>query len=238
MDNNAQLSNRYARTQSGKAILLVEDNEKIMSGNIRKFQREGYDTAAALTLHEARASILERKPDAIVLDIMLPDGSGLDFLRELRESENAGIPILLLTGLGTKEDILHGLKSGGDDYLTKPYDYNELLARVEALLRIAERVPEVITKGLLALDVTAGVASYDGKDLLLAQKEFALLLIFAQNEERFLSAEHLYEKAWKAPMENDSTALRNAIKRLRTKLKGCGWTIGWSHGEGYIFEIE
>jgi DNA-binding response OmpR family regulator len=223
-------------TGNEKCILLVEDNEKIMSGNIRKFRREGYDVTAALTLAEARASLALHRPDAIVLDIMLPDGSGLEFIQELRASENAGIPVLLLTGLGAKEDIVQGLTSGGDDYLTKPYDFNELLARVGALLRRAERVPDVITKGRLTFDLTANVASLDGTDLLLAQKEFALLLIFAQNPERFFSTEYLYEKVWKTPIPSDSSALRSTIKRLRSKIEGCGWCIGWLRNEGYIFE--
>ena len=225
-------------TNKNKRILLVEDNEKIMRGNRQMFEWEGYEISSALTLAEAHASISELRPDAIVLDIMLPDGSGLDFLRELRENKNSGIPILLLTGLATKDDIVRGLADGGDDYLTKPYDFPVLLARVEALLRRAARVPEIVTKGRLSLDLTANRVTLDGADLLLAQKEFALLLIFVQNEDRFLSAEYLYEKIWKAPMASDSAALRNTIKRLRAKIEGCGWYIGWSRGEGYVFERE
>ena len=145
-----------------KRVLLVEDNKEILQGNRRLFELEGYDTACAPTLRDARASISERRPDAIVLDIMLPDGNGLDFMRELRGGENAGIPVLLLTGLTAKEDILHGLKSGGDDYLTKPYDFDELLARTEALLRRSARVPEIIIKGSLSLDPVAAQAFING----------------------------------------------------------------------------
>jgi len=219
-------------------ILLVEDNKEIMHGNRRLFELEGYDTASALTLAEARASINGRRPDAIVLDIMLPDGSGLDFMRELRGSEHAGIPILLLTGLATKEAILRGLKSGGDDYLTKPYDFDELLARAGALLRRAARVPEVIAKGRLSLDVTAGVAMLDGKDILLTQKEFALLLVFVQNEGRCIGAEYLYEKIWKAPIMDDDNAVKTAVSKLRRKLGGSGYAILAERGEGYILKRE
>ena len=217
-------------------ILLVEDNERITSGNIWLFERQGYDTSSALTLEEARAKVNDRRPDIIVLDIMLPDGSGLDFIRELRESEKSDIPVLFLTGLTTKEDILEGLKSGGDDYLTKPYDFDELLARVEALLRRSARIPEVITKGRLSLDITAGVASLDSADLLLTQKEFALLLVFVQNEGRLLSAEYLYEKVWKAPMSKDDSALKNAVSKLRKKLTASGQKISASRGAGYTLE--
>jgi DNA-binding response OmpR family regulator len=217
---------------------LVEDNEKIMQGNKRLLERNGYETAIALSLREARAAVETQRPDAIILDIMLPDGSGLDFMRELRESEHAGIPILLLTGLTAKEDILRGLKSGGDDYLTKPYDFDELLARTEALLRRAARVPEVITKGRLSLDVTAAVAALDGNDLLLTQKEFALLLIFVQSEVRPIAGEYLYEKIWKAPYNNDDNAVKTAVSKLRKKLDGSGYTISAERGEGYLLQRE
>jgi DNA-binding response OmpR family regulator len=222
----------------GKRILLVEDNEKIMYGNKKMFQWEGYETDAAATLSEARVLIGKCKPDVIVLDIMLPDGSGLNFMRELRKSKNAGVPILLLTGLTTKEDVVRGLKAGGDDYLTKPYDFPVLFAWVEALLRRAVRVPEVIKKGRLSLDVTAVVALLDETDLLLAQKEFALLLIFVQNEGRIISADYLYEKVWKSPMANDSNTLKTTINRLRSKIKDCGYHIVNSKNEGYSFEEE
>jgi DNA-binding response OmpR family regulator len=221
-----------------KHILLVEDNEKIMAGNKWMFERQGYEVAAALTLTEARASISKNRTDAIVLDIMLPDGNGLDFMRELRAGENSGIPILLLTGLAAKEDVLRGLKSGGDDYLTKPYDFDILLERVESLLRRAERVPEILTKGRLSLNVTAGVAMLDGTDLLLTQKEVSLLLVFFQNEGRLIGAECLYEKVWKTPMANDGSALKNAVYKLRKKLTGSGYMIKSERGEGYIFEQE
>ena len=225
-------------TSKGRMILLVEDNEKIMYGNKQMFEWEGFDVIAALTLADARACIEKHKPDAIVLDIMLPDGSGLDFVRELRESENSGIPVLLLTGLTTKEEIIRGLRAGGDDYLTKPYDFSELLARIEALLRRAGRVPEVIVKGRLTLDITAGVAAMDGTDLLLNKKEFALLLIFVQNEGRVIDNEYLYDKVWKAPMINGSNTLNTTMSRLRPKIKGSGWCIVSSKGEGYYFESE
>ncbi len=221
-----------------KRILLVEDNEKIMQGNKRMLEWEGYAIDTAVTLSEAYTRLRENRPDCIVLDIMLPDGSGLDWMRKLRGSTDAGIPILLLTGLTTQEDILHGLRSGGDDYLTKPYDFEILLARVEALLRRAQRVPDRITNGRLTMDVAAGAAFMDGTDLLLAKKEFALLLIFIQNPHRFIDGEYLYEKVWNQPMSGDANALKGTIKRLRSKIEGSGWQIEWSRGEGYCFEKE
>ncbi|WP_283610557.1 response regulator transcription factor [Faecalispora anaeroviscerum] len=219
-----------------KRILLVEDNEQIMQGNERMLKRRGYEVITALTLAEARSAVQARMPDLFVLDIMLPDGSGLDFMAEFRKYSQ--VPVLLLTGLTTPEDIVRGLTAGGDDYLPKPYDFGVLLARVEALLRRAQQVPEHIHKGRLRLDVTADEATLDGADLLLSQKEFALLLIFVQNEERFISAEYLYEKVWKHPMLGNSNTLKTTINRLRDKIKSSGYRIAWSRGEGYCFERE
>ena len=219
-----------------KRVLMVEDNKEIMHGNKRLFELEGYEVACALTLAEARALIDGRRPDIIVLDIMMPDGNGLDFMRELREGENSGVPILLLTGLTTKEDVLRGLKSGGDDYLTKPYDFDILLTRVETLLRRVSNIPEIIEKGSLKLDVLAGLAFINGGDLLLAQKEFSLLLLFVQNENKTISAEYLYKKIWKTMLNDNTNALKNAISRLRNKIFDSGYTISAVRGEGYVFK--
>ncbi|MDR0946903.1 MAG: response regulator transcription factor [Ruminococcus sp.] len=219
-------------------ILLVEDNEQIQRGNEWLFTKEGFDVMTALTLREARERMSEKMPDAIVLDIMLPDGSGLDFMRELRQTSN--VPVLLLTGLTTPEDIVRGLTEGGDDYLTKPYDFNVLLARVEALLRRAGRLTEVLQKGTLKLDVMSGQANVNGVDLLLTQKEFALLLLFMQNEKQALSLEQIYEKIWKAPIGNDTRALRKQISNLRSKLEeaDCDYTLNTVYGGGYRFEFK
>lgn len=221
---------------NAKRILLVEDNEQIMQGNERMLKRRGYEVITALSLAEARIAIQAQMPDLFVLDIMLPDGSGLDFMAELRKYSQT--PVLLLTGLTTPEDIVRGLTAGGDDYLPKPYDFGVLLARVEALLRRAQQVPECIHKGRLRLDVTADVATLDDTDLMLSQKEFSLLLIFVQNEERFIGAEYLYEKVWKQAMTGNSNTLKTTINRLREKIKSSDYRIAWSRGEGYCFERE
>lgn len=223
-------------------ILLVEDNEQILRGNERMLKRRGYQVLTAMTLREARERMSapisggKTSPDAIVLDIMLPDGSGLDFMCELRRTSN--IPVLLLTGLTAPEDVVRGLSDGGDDYLTKPYDFAVLLARIEALLRRAGRLPDVITKGALRLDVVSGQALLHGNDLLLTQKDLALLLLFIQNEDTALSTEYLYEKVWKSPLGDDTQALKSAISRLRKKLTGSGYTVFTQRCEGYVFKRE
>lgn len=217
-------------------LLLIEDNPRIQLANKDMLELLGYEVSLAMNLSEAKACLLAQTPDMVVLDIMLPDGSGLDFLRELHQNSN--IPMLLLTALGTAEDTVRGLSLGADDYLAKPYAYPVLAARVEALLRRAEQIPEKLTRDRLSLDVAASVATLDGTDLLLTQKEFALLLILTQHKERFISAEYLYEKAWKQPMVGDSQALKKTVFNLRKKIENSGWRIDWSRGEGYCFERE
>ncbi len=215
-------------------ILLVEDNEQILYGNERMLRRRGYSVMTALTLYEARKNMAETTPDVIILDIMLPDGNGLDFICEIRQDSN--IPVLLLTGLTTPEDIVRGLTNGGDDYLTKPYDFEVLLARIEALMRRAVQVPEIVTKGNLCLKIAANQAFIGDEDLLLQKKEFALLLLFTQNEGKTISADYLYEKIWGQPIGQDYGALKNAIYKLRKKISQSGYTISNERNEGYCLE--
>ena len=116
-------------------LLMVEDEPVVQENNKMVLERRGYLLQQAYTLEEARAMIAEKPPRAIILDIQLPDGNGLDLLQEVRSSSN--IPVLVLTAMGTPKDIIKGLEAGGDDYLTKPHDLPTFLKRVEALLRRA-----------------------------------------------------------------------------------------------------
>ena len=226
----------YRGIKMKKLILMVEDNEEIQLGNKRMFELEDYEVIAALTLEAARKSIDHRRPDIIILDILLPDGNGIEYMEELKLSENVDIPIILLTGLATKEDILSGFRAGGDDYLTKPFDFDVLLARVESLLRRTETIPGIIRKGQLTLKLTPRDAYLNDKNLTLTPKDFTLLLYFAQNENKILSAEQIYESVWGQPLTGDTQALIKAVSRLRQKLKGSGYTISVEYGTGYCFE--
>ena len=189
-----------------------------------------------MSVAEAWKEIRNEMPALIILDIRLPDGNGLDLLRELRKT--SAVPVIALTNDNKEKDIVTGLASGCDDYVPKPYTFPVLYARIEALMRRVERVPEVITKGRLSLNVTANIATLDGADLILTQKEFALLLVFVQNEGRYFEAEYLYEKVWKAPMSGDSQTIRKTVSNLRGKIDDSGWNIEWSRGEGWCFGKE
>ncbi|GHS90663.1 DNA-binding response regulator [Synergistales bacterium] len=220
-----------------KTLLCVEDERDLLQNNRRFFEKSGYTVLSAENLAQAREHLATNSPDAIILDIMLPDGLGLDLLKELREKGH-DTPVLLLTAWGRPQNIAAGLRAGANDYLTKPFDYDVLLARVEAMLRGAEQIPEKVAKGSLTLNVIAGQTLLKGADMLLTQKEFAMLLLFSQNEGRTISAEYLYEKVWGQPLPDDSQAVKSTASRLRKKLAESGYTIRAERGEGYIFESE
>ena len=217
-------------------ILLVEDNPKIQQANANMLMANDYDVCLANDLAEARQALESQSPDMIVLDIMLPDGNGLDFLKELR-AEGNDIPVLLLTALAEVSDQIAGILAGGDDYLSKPYDIDLLLVRIELMLRKAGSMPNIVKKGAIVLHINSNKAYIDGVDLKLTKDiEFSLLNLFTQNENKVLSTEHIYTEVWGQPMNNDKGAVRKAVNRLRPKLAGSGYTISTEHGEGYCFE--
>jgi DNA-binding response OmpR family regulator len=217
-------------------LLLVEDNKEIQEMNKDLLESYGgYTVRLAMNLAEAHEQIAKSMPDVIVLDIMLPDGSGLDFLQELRQGAN--IPVLLLTALGESNYVVKGLKSGGDDYLAKPYNNDILLARIESLLRRTAQVPKAIIKGSLTLDIFAGRAFLEGenRDLHLTQKEFAVLLLLVQNEGKTMRAETIYKNVWKQSAEIDTNTLQATLSNVRKKIEPSGCAINVSRGQGYTF---
>ena len=215
-------------------ILLIEDNLKILEANRRIFTDDGHKVLTADTLQKARIHLKTNEPDVIVLDVMLPDGNGFDFMTELRDI--CAAPVLFLTAKDEREDKLKGLRAGGNDYITKPYDVDELRERVANFLSFARRPPPRMKLGALELDVATLMAFVNGADMALSPKEFALLRFFAQNEGNALSAEYLYTRVWKTSMVEDSQAVRATVSRLRAKMTGSGYTITSQRYEGYCFE--
>ena len=213
-------------------ILLVDDDARVQTNNREILERRGYTVLLAISLAEARKAIRERAPDAVVLDITLPDGDGVNFLKEIRQTSQ--IPVLMLTSSQAPEKAASSFDAGGDYYLRKPYDLKEFRACVDALMRRSSRLPEVITAGPLKLDVVSMQAFLNGADMLLTQKEFSLLSYFVQNEGRTMSAEHLYENIWGRPMGEDGSAVKNMVYKLRKKLSGSGYEIKNERGDGYV----
>ena len=168
---------------------------------------------------------------------MLPDGNGLNLLQELRESGNK-IPIIMLTAWGKPQDIAHGLKLGANDYLSKPFSYNVLLAGLEAMFRNIEQMPKAINKGMITLKVRSMEVSFGNQNIKLPPVEFFLLQLFIENEGVTLKTEYLFKQIWGVDMLDDAGALKNTVSRLRKKIENSGYTIVAVYREGYRFEQE
>lgn len=232
---------------TNKVILIVEDNESVLRLNKKVLESKGFFVEKAKTIAEARNILCLKLIDLIVLDILLPDGSGLDFCTEIRELTIA--PILILSSLRSQADIVTGLITGADDYMTKPYNVNELLARITAMLRrqgIFERKQEkdeekTIVCGPLTLDMVSARAYLNKKDIGLTPKEFALLLVFVQNNGQILPSQMLYDKIWGNIYNKDTRLLWTHISNLRSKLKIDGnelLSIIAVRGKGYQLKYQ
>lgn len=216
-----------------QTILLVEDNPDILKINQGTLADAGYRVLTAETLEAARLVLESSTPDLLVLDVMLPDGDGVDFCTEIR-ARGLAAPVLFLTAKGKKEDTLAGLRAGGDDYLTKPYDLDIFLARVQALLRRAAppHAAQLTRIGEVEIDYTARRALRNGADLLLTPKEFALLEQLVKRQGAYVPAAELYESVWGMDALGAVKTVREHISRLRQKL-GEGVLIESVRGKGY-----
>jgi len=217
---------------TGKRILLVEDDMKIQSFNKELFEGRGFIVNLATTLFDAKIQMQRNMPDAIVLDVNLPDGSGFDFLRELRQTSR--IPVLVLTGYGEDKDVVVGFESGCNDYLSKPYTFEVLHVRLNNLLQSAEQMPDNLSVGVLKLDLLSNRAFIEDNDLNLTEKEFVLIRLLMQHEGDIIGTEDIYEKVWGQPMLGDKNALQVAITRLRKKIEPAGYNIVSMRGKGYM----
>jgi DNA-binding response OmpR family regulator len=216
-----------------KNILLVEDNEAIQQLNKEMLEEErGYAVRTAMSLAEARQCIRQFAPDIIVLDIMLPDGSGLDFLKELRHA-GSDIPVLILTALSESVDEVKGIRAGGDDYIAKPYDSEVLLVRIEKLLnqklKADERVKDAVRQtknaadiaeyGALTVNNITHRAKLNDEDANLTPKEFSVLAYFLKNMDKKMTPEEIYEGVWGQDSINNAGAIKVHISGIRKKLK-------------------
>ena len=221
---------------NGRSVLLVEDNRSVQEFNKDLLEKKGHAVALAMTLADARNCLSRQEPDIMVLDIDMPDGNGLDFLRELRKT--SALPVLILTGHDKSADEVKGFDNGCDDYMTKPYTFEVLNARIDRLLYRAGKLPETIARGPLTLNILAKEAFINGIDLMLTPKDFALLQYFVQHEDQAMDAGVIYEQVWGRPMLESDSAVKSAVSRLRNKLKDSGLTIENKRGNGYRLVLE
>jgi len=204
-----------------RTILLVEDEESITTPLVEALRREGFDTKVSATAGESLALAERVKPDLVLLDVMLPDGSGFEVCRELRARSR--VPIIMLTARGEEADRVAGLELGADDYVVKPFSARELVARVRAVLRRAaeagERRAEGATEiGDVRIDPGRRSVSFRGDELELSRKEFDLLRLLIENAGSVVTRERLIDEVWDTNWFGSTKTLDVHVSGLRKKL--------------------
>jgi two-component system OmpR family response regulator len=217
-------------------ILLIEDDTRIGGLIVRGLRRDGHAVDVATSVEDGRWHTSESAYDVLVLDVMLPDGDGFEFCRELRAAGN-WTPVLLLTARDAVSDRVRGLDVGGDDYLVKPFAFAELSARLRALARRgASERPTVLEVGRLRVDPARRIATVGERDLVLTAKDFALLEHFARHPDLVLGRGQIIEEVWDWAFEGTPRIVDVYVRILRTKL-GTGRDVpqlDTVRGSGYV----
>jgi two-component system response regulator MprA len=219
-------------------VLVVDDDSRIRDVLRRQLTYEGYQVDLAGDSREAFSHIAEGLPDLVVLDWMLPGMDGLEICRRIRQADD--VPILMLTAKGTLEDKVDGLDSGADDYLVKPFEPEELLARVRALLRRRQPSTSVLKVGPLSLDPGARQVWVGERLVELSSKEFDLLELLMRHPRQVLTRETFYDRIWGYDFSGESNILEVYIRYLRSKLEAAGAPrlIQTVRGVGYALREE
>ena len=196
-------------------ILLVEDDREISEMLKNYLTAENYEIICAFDGQEACDKFDASSCHLVLLDLMIPKISGIDVMQHIRKT--SVVPIMILSAKDTEGDKMLGLGLGADDYITKPFEIIELLARVENVLRRFHKVEQVIQIGNLEINVVARTVKKNGRDINLTIKEFDLLLLFMRNPDRALYREMIYEQVWDSPYMGDSRTVDLHVQRLRRK---------------------
>lgn len=220
-------------------ILIVEDQPDLAAGLRDNCEYEGYETLTALDGEEGLRIALERRPDLILLDIMLPRRNGFDLCREIR-SAGVGAPVLMLSARGVEADKVLGLELGADDYITKPFSMRELSARIRAHLRRSSREPGApgYAFGDVRLDFRSHQATRSGRPIPMTRREFALLKHLVARRGEVIAREQLLNEIWGLECYPLTRTVDNHIARLRQKIERNPAEPEWLitvHGVGYKF---
>lgn len=217
-------------------LLLIEDNTRLADLVCKGCRQANFSIDHVQSGDEAKAAIAASQFDVVILDLGLPDCDGLDLLKELRQA-NCTAPILILTAREKVADKITGLNDGADDYLTKPFDMNELLARIKALLRRPGGVMgTMLTMGNLEFDTRGPNVAVDGRALSLSRRELALLEALMRRGQKVVSRRALEDSVYSFDQDIESNALEAGISRLRRKLElaGAKVDIHTIRGVGYM----
>lgn len=202
-------------------ILVIEDNQALREGLMLNFRNRGYGVDSAEDGREGMRKALATRPDLIVLDVMLPGQSGLDILTELRRNHRK-VPVLILSARDRTDDKVKGLENGADDYLAKPFELPELMARVEAMLRRRRADTtrdEVVTVGPVALHRECRQVFVEGREIELSVKEFGVLDFLAEAPGRPRTREEILDRVWGWDFQGSARTVDNFIVSLRQKVE-------------------
>jgi two-component system KDP operon response regulator KdpE len=203
---------------SGARVLVVDDEPQILRALQMKLHAAGYAVDTATTAQEATMKAGMRPPDAVVLDLLLPDGSGTDVCRELRSWSAA--PILVLSAVGEEKEKIEALDAGADDYVTKPFSGDELLARLRAALRRAAPSSEpVVEVGELRIDLEKRAVTMAGEPVSLTPIEYDLLRLLAENQGKLLTHPMILRAIWGPAFQEESNYLHVHVSHLRRKIE-------------------
>ena len=223
-------------------VLIVDDDEHIVELIKLYMDKEGFDTVTANNGKKAVELFKSEAPAIVILDVMMPEMDGWQVCREIRRVSN--IPIIMLTAKGETFDKVLGLELGADDYMVKPFEPKELLARVKAVLRRSDTKESNVGKEIVFPNLTINLSNYElkinGNIVEVPPKELELLYFLASNPNRVFTREQLLEEVWGFDYFGDSRTVDVHIKRLREKLEGveANWQLKTVWGVGYKFEVR
>jgi two-component system KDP operon response regulator KdpE len=203
---------------SAPRVLVVDDEPQILRALQMKLRGEGYEVDTAATAEGALAAAAARPPDALILDVLLPDGRGTDVCRSLRQWSTA--PILVLSAVGDDEEKIAALDAGADDYVTKPFNVDELMARLRAALRrTGPTQAQAVEAGKLHIDFAKRLVTVDGRAVALTPTEYDLLRLLAQNEGKLLTHPMILREVWGPAYHEESNYLHVYVSHLRRKIE-------------------
>ncbi|HEX8020097.1 response regulator transcription factor [Mucilaginibacter sp.] len=221
-------------------ILVIEDEPKVAAFLLKGLQESQYHVSLATDVFDAKQALQANDYHLILIDVLLPDGNGMDLCRYIRK-QDARTPILMLTALDSIDNKVSGLQAGADDYLVKPFHFNELLARIEALLRRTVRLqtePGILIYADLKLNTDSKIAERAGAEITLTAKEYALLELFMQHPNKTLSRDYIAEKVWGIDFDTKTNFIDVYVNYLRKKIEK-GFQSKLIHtniGMGYILK--
>ena len=219
-------------------ILVVEDEADIQEVLEYNLRRDGHDVMLTSTAKDGLRQARERKPDLVLLDLMLPDGSGTELCKSLRQDASTrSVRVMMLTAKGEEIDRVLGFERGADDYIVKPFSVRELLLRVQAVLRraSAEETGETTQFGMLRVDRAAHRVWVEGSEVELTALEFKLLLTLHDRRNRVQTRDALLSDVWKIDADVTTRTVDTHVKRLREKLGHAGIYVQTVRGVGYRF---